>query len=200
MPSSVLLAITFLVVVCSAKHRYDRSTRESLTEWRTTECTMLNGEQTEPCPSPGANGDWPCIRYSDLCNGLRDCPNGEDESPVHCHFHHLDHDKSLSRAPNYWEWCYVSSVWVQLAKSGLSFLGRWQAGIIGSAGDLLHIIRLTTDCSEGRKILSGNEVAVKTVNSQLPPQTEKIDLEMTETTAISGYWVNRDITKRRQFG
>ncbi|XGW06836.1 hypothetical protein V3C99_016842 [Haemonchus contortus] len=89
MPSSVLLAITFLVVVCSAKHRYDRSTRESLTEWRTTECTMLNGEQTEPCPSPGANGDWPCIRYSDLCNGLRDCPNGEDESPVHCHFHHL---------------------------------------------------------------------------------------------------------------
>ncbi|KAK5983651.1 hypothetical protein GCK32_011518 [Trichostrongylus colubriformis] len=88
LPSS-LLAVSFLVVVCTAKHRYDRSTRESLTEWRTTECTVLNGEQTEPCPSPALNGAWPCIRYSDLCNGMRDCPNGEDESPIHCHFHSL---------------------------------------------------------------------------------------------------------------
>ncbi|EYC18624.1 hypothetical protein Y032_0027g1620 [Ancylostoma ceylanicum] len=124
-PSFVFL--TCLVAFCSAKHRYARTTRATnLAEWRTTECTVLNGEHTEPCPSPGSNGEWPCIsggqknynkwffgkttlrttleiertvecaetkhtqlRYSDLCNGQRDCPNGEDESPTHCHIHQL---------------------------------------------------------------------------------------------------------------
>ncbi|KAK6757797.1 hypothetical protein RB195_015552 [Necator americanus] len=90
MVSVTFLFLTCSVVLCSAKHRYDRLPRASdLAEWKTTECAVLNGEHTEPCPSPGPRGEWPCIRYSDLCNGQRDCPNGEDESPTHCHIHQL---------------------------------------------------------------------------------------------------------------
>ncbi|WKY12873.1 hypothetical protein Q1695_004020 [Nippostrongylus brasiliensis] len=89
MTSPSIVVVACLLAICSAKHRWERSTREHIFEWRTTECTVLHGEQTEPCPTPGPKGDWPCIRYSDLCNGLRDCPNGEDESPMQCHFHEL---------------------------------------------------------------------------------------------------------------
>lgn len=43
------------------------------------------------CPTPryGDNVDWPCIRYSDLCNNAIDCPQGEDEHPSLCLFHNL---------------------------------------------------------------------------------------------------------------
>ncbi|CAJ0924898.1 unnamed protein product, partial [Mesorhabditis belari] len=34
--------------------------------------------------------DWPCIRAVELCNGNRDCPNGEDEEPNMCMFHSLN--------------------------------------------------------------------------------------------------------------
>ncbi|CAJ0948402.1 unnamed protein product, partial [Mesorhabditis belari] len=45
-----------------------------------------------PCPSlrPHLPIDWPCIRAVELCNGNRDCPNGEDEEPNMCMFHSLN--------------------------------------------------------------------------------------------------------------
>ncbi|CAJ0588034.1 unnamed protein product [Cylicocyclus nassatus] len=89
MVSPAFLLITCLLSLSSAKHKHDRSQRANLAAWKTTECAILNGQHTEPCPSPDSNGEWPCIRYSDLCNGQRDCPNGEDESAVHCYFHEL---------------------------------------------------------------------------------------------------------------
>ncbi|CAD6187580.1 unnamed protein product [Caenorhabditis auriculariae] len=43
------------------------------------------------CPSPKQEDltHWPCIKYSDLCDGKADCPNGEDEYPAMCMFHSL---------------------------------------------------------------------------------------------------------------
>ena len=43
------------------------------------------------CPTPASDplDDWPCIRFSDLCNGTPDCPQREDEHPIFCMFHNL---------------------------------------------------------------------------------------------------------------
>ena len=43
------------------------------------------------CPTPPSDplDDWPCIRYSDLCNGTPDCPQHEDEHPTFCMYHNL---------------------------------------------------------------------------------------------------------------
>jgi hypothetical protein len=30
---------------------------------------------------------WPCVREQDLCNGVADCPNADDEHPTFCLFH-----------------------------------------------------------------------------------------------------------------
>ncbi|MFH4973446.1 hypothetical protein AB6A40_000155 [Gnathostoma spinigerum] len=56
-------------------------------------CTRMEKSQ-EPmyfCPTPqtGNSVDWPCVRYSDLCNKTPDCPHFEDEHPTFCLFHML---------------------------------------------------------------------------------------------------------------
>lgn len=49
------------------------------------------------CPSHAAGQpqDWPCIRATDLCNGVPDCPNSEDENPTLCLFHIAERDLIL---------------------------------------------------------------------------------------------------------
>uniref|UniRef100_A0A0M3HMR7 Late endosomal/lysosomal adaptor and MAPK and MTOR activator 5 n=1 Tax=Ascaris lumbricoides TaxID=6252 RepID=A0A0M3HMR7_ASCLU len=44
------------------------------------------------CPSAPADTDpseWPCVRYTDLCDLRPDCPGMEDEHPTFCMFHQL---------------------------------------------------------------------------------------------------------------
>ncbi|CAJ0951831.1 unnamed protein product, partial [Mesorhabditis belari] len=50
-----------------------------------------SAEKWEFCPKPQSGNvvDWPCVRFSDLCNGLEDCPGGSDEDPEICFFHNL---------------------------------------------------------------------------------------------------------------
>ncbi|XP_059475769.1 uncharacterized protein LOC132196859 isoform X2 [Neocloeon triangulifer] len=39
------------------------------------------------CPTPDTNGQWRCVTEFQLCDHMRDCPNGEDELPTHCLFY-----------------------------------------------------------------------------------------------------------------
>ncbi|EFO82164.1 hypothetical protein GCK72_024708 [Caenorhabditis remanei] len=47
------------------------------------------GHKYIPCATPDLNDSrhWPCIKYSDLCNSRKDCPNGDDEDVLQCFYH-----------------------------------------------------------------------------------------------------------------
>ncbi|GMR61082.1 hypothetical protein PMAYCL1PPCAC_31277, partial [Pristionchus mayeri] len=48
------------------------------------------------CPTPNfqiRTKHWPCVRYSELCNGKNDCPQGEDEHPSMCMYHKMLDDE-----------------------------------------------------------------------------------------------------------
>ncbi|KAK7069035.1 hypothetical protein SK128_008013 [Halocaridina rubra] len=54
-----------------------------------------DGNPKRFCPSPTGSGEWHCIEDVELCDGISQCPNQEDESPTHCLFYnamktHLD--------------------------------------------------------------------------------------------------------------
>ncbi|UMM42289.1 hypothetical protein L5515_018175 [Caenorhabditis briggsae] len=51
--------------------------------------TDRHGNKYMPCATPdlGNGRNWPCIKITDLCNGRRDCPNGDDEDHLHCFYH-----------------------------------------------------------------------------------------------------------------
>uniref|UniRef100_A0A914UUY4 Uncharacterized protein n=1 Tax=Plectus sambesii TaxID=2011161 RepID=A0A914UUY4_9BILA len=57
--------------------------------------TCPNQDKTDQpmihCPTPDLTQltDWKCIRFTDLCNGVPDCPQKEDEHPTFCMFHEL---------------------------------------------------------------------------------------------------------------
>ncbi|XP_045595581.1 uncharacterized protein [Procambarus clarkii] len=63
---------------------------------RAGECPPApDGGERMFCPSPSQDGRWTCVEDVDLCDGVSQCPNGEDEAPTHCLFHtamraHLD--------------------------------------------------------------------------------------------------------------
>ncbi|CAJ0565585.1 unnamed protein product, partial [Mesorhabditis spiculigera] len=65
----------------------------SVLQYRPKVCTEVRhpGDKWHFCPKPRTEdgSDWPCIRASDLCNGLKDCPEGLDEDPQACFFHQL---------------------------------------------------------------------------------------------------------------
>ncbi|CAB3366496.1 Hypothetical predicted protein [Cloeon dipterum] len=55
---------------------------------RSGECP--DSEEGSPgffCPTPDTNGQWRCVTEFQLCDHMRDCPNGEDELPTHCLFY-----------------------------------------------------------------------------------------------------------------
>ncbi|CAJ0925069.1 unnamed protein product, partial [Mesorhabditis belari] len=64
----------------------------NFTNLRVCQAERFSTEKWAPCPSlrPHDPIDWPCIRAVELCNGNRDCPNGEDEEPNMCMFHSLN--------------------------------------------------------------------------------------------------------------
>lgn len=63
---------------------------------RSGECPRApDGRPKMFCPTPTEDGQWICIEDEDLCDGVGQCPSGEDEAPTHCLFHtamrtHLD--------------------------------------------------------------------------------------------------------------
>ena len=54
------------------------------------ECpTAKDGQAEFYCPTPDKLGNWRCIDDFQLCDGVRHCPNGEDELPVSCLFYRV---------------------------------------------------------------------------------------------------------------
>ena len=54
------------------------------------ECpTAKDGQPEFYCPTPDKMGNWRCIDDFQLCDGVRHCPNGEDELPVSCLFYRV---------------------------------------------------------------------------------------------------------------
>ncbi|CAJ0925162.1 unnamed protein product, partial [Mesorhabditis belari] len=70
----------------------DKEKLLNFTNLRVCQAERFSTEKWAPCPSlrPHDPIDWPCIRAVELCNGNRDCPNGEDEEPNMCMFHSLN--------------------------------------------------------------------------------------------------------------
>jgi hypothetical protein len=56
-------------------------------------CPANNGRRGDRsmaiCPSPDEHGTHFCIDDLLLCDNVTQCPNGEDENPTLCMFHHL---------------------------------------------------------------------------------------------------------------
>ncbi|EYC04996.1 hypothetical protein Y032_0084g1715 [Ancylostoma ceylanicum] len=49
-----------------------------------TECPELFGQKQRMCPNLSINEAVKCIRWTDLCDGKNDCPDGFDEIPSNC--------------------------------------------------------------------------------------------------------------------
>ncbi|XP_046644208.1 uncharacterized protein LOC124329197 [Daphnia pulicaria] len=64
---------------------------------RSGQCpTAKDGQPEFYCPTPDRNGNWRCIDDFQLCDGVRHCPNGEDELPVSCLFYRVVETHLLS--------------------------------------------------------------------------------------------------------
>ncbi|XP_048767069.1 uncharacterized protein LOC125674071 [Ostrea edulis] len=50
-------------------------------------CEEKRNSDLIACPSPNSRREFYCISEDLLCNGIMDCPNGEDENLVSCMFH-----------------------------------------------------------------------------------------------------------------
>jgi len=70
---------------------------------RSGQCpTAKDGQPEFYCPTPDKMGNWRCIDDFQLCDGVRHCPNGEDELPVSCLFYRVieTHLNSVSQRLN----------------------------------------------------------------------------------------------------
>lgn len=70
---------------------------------RSGQCpTAKDGQAEFYCPTPDKLGNWRCIDDFQLCDGVRHCPNGEDELPVSCLFYRVieTHLNSVSQLLN----------------------------------------------------------------------------------------------------
>uniref|UniRef100_A0A915EGH5 Uncharacterized protein n=1 Tax=Ditylenchus dipsaci TaxID=166011 RepID=A0A915EGH5_9BILA len=63
-------------------------------------CPPLHGKDQLLCPSRNTHRYDVCVTREQLCNHVRDCPDGEDEDPRHCFFYKPldDQLKTLSHA------------------------------------------------------------------------------------------------------
>ena len=53
-----------------------------------SECpSSLSGTSRYFCPSKDENDNDVCIEVDQLCDGVANCPNDEDEDPQSCFFH-----------------------------------------------------------------------------------------------------------------
>lgn len=48
---------------------------------------MIHGKSQFLCPTRNTNRYDVCITKEQLCDHIRDCPEGEDEDPQHCMFY-----------------------------------------------------------------------------------------------------------------
>ncbi|CAG7724924.1 unnamed protein product [Allacma fusca] len=49
-----------------------------------------DGAQEFFCPKPAPDGRWLCVDDHELCDGVKHCPNADDESPLVCMFYKAD--------------------------------------------------------------------------------------------------------------
>ena len=47
----------------------------------------VDGVPSFVCPTQDKNGQWICFEDYQLCDGVRNCPNGDDENQLACSFY-----------------------------------------------------------------------------------------------------------------
>ncbi|CAG7824957.1 unnamed protein product [Allacma fusca] len=56
---------------------------------KTGECPSTpDGSREYFCPTPTVDGMWACVDDYQLCDGVKNCPQAEDENPTLCLFYH----------------------------------------------------------------------------------------------------------------
>uniref|UniRef100_A0A914CUQ6 Uncharacterized protein n=1 Tax=Acrobeloides nanus TaxID=290746 RepID=A0A914CUQ6_9BILA len=87
--SFILFILAIVFESCEAKEVDNLANMLELAAANFMACTQTGNPGTRlVCPTP-KNGTryWTCILPSELCNGIADCENGEDEDPKFCMFY-----------------------------------------------------------------------------------------------------------------
>ncbi|XP_068208569.1 LOW QUALITY PROTEIN: uncharacterized protein jeb [Palaemon carinicauda] len=72
----------------TSRHGSKYETRHYLYYLQSRECPIgSDGTRKRYCPTPYDSGEPECIEDMQLCDGVPQCPNEEDEAPTHCLFY-----------------------------------------------------------------------------------------------------------------
>ncbi|EYC29964.1 hypothetical protein Y032_0005g2361 [Ancylostoma ceylanicum] len=106
MKSGLGTLVFFFMAAAVVSRLFDGSPRQSVSRRSLTnrvreddyrqpiqECPNVKGQVWKFCPTADENGVWKCIRITNICDGLTDCPDGSDEDETMCAFHSIQSEE-----------------------------------------------------------------------------------------------------------